>query len=794
MKKTLLFSLILVSGVCYSAPPTPFYYPMYPYYSTATPGPGRTGVTNSGQFSVIHVQTPIDNSYIEPYDTHTPIPTPTHTQTYTITPTTTITTTDNAVARFDGPQGNVQNSNWDLDDNGFLQAPGSIRVHQAATPISGSSLLWEVYGYEGGGIQNIRDDAGDIAWEVNGYGDMILRKYFYPQTGKGVTSSIGLDATRWMEGYYDDMWVTNDLTFTSGTAKNVPTPTDATDAANKQYVDAVQTAIPWDTHTPVPAATPYGNLWVGGESAVTPSAIVRQVTNPSAYTWAQIAGYASGGVTCTVFMDPGGSGVSVVSGKVHAVTCTGSAGLTFIQATDANRPITATGPGGYLCLRNGVGVTQFMSSGPVSGNLVLSAEDTTIFMVYKRDGSAATRFFSMENTDTSNCLYPMNSPAGGVGVTFVYGVFATGSVPYISTASTYNSRYHITSFTRNAADLMGVYVDGSYGVTATVSDTNGITGLTVPVTFRIFSNKAEATFTQGDVSAIIILNGYISETSEEYKKIYNGIAAHFNLPAYPSSTNVIQEWWNTIGKTVAKVTDTGKLWLTGGADIVGSVVVTAINDADNILTVIGTSLHTGDLMRLQGNGGGVTVTNNGGVTGTTAGFSGALNSASVSSGMVTVATGLYVNSNTASVSIVNTLNANDGITTPTNYSIRSANLNNTNGVGTGICFVNSTAAGVGAAIINTRIGSLGYGDLSFYTLKSDMTFNEVLRLYSGGGVLIPGAVTLSAGVTGTTAGFSGNVSIGASGLIVPLCTPTLIIPAAGTTMVFKCGVCTGVNP
>jgi len=533
--------------------------------------------------------------------------------------------------------------------------------------------------------------------------------------------------------------------------------------ATRSYLEPTATHTFTVTPTFTVTATP---------NVATPSVVSKQKLSSAAYTWDEIRTYANSGVTCTVFMDPAGSGVSVVSGKVHAVTCGGSAGLTFIQATDGNRPLTATGPGGYMCLRNGAGVTQFLSSGAASISSVFSQTENTMFFVFKENTTKSINsgLLACDNTDGTNVVQIIADDAAG-NIYYCYGDNngATGRISKAYALSRGN--YIVTSYCRNTSNVMGIYNNGVSIYSSIVLDTDGFTyssGDTRGITIMA-SKYGAPRYLNGDLCALIILNGYLDPTGAEYIKIYNGIAQRFNLPTYPSTSNVIQEWVNSIGTWVAKVTDTGKLWLKGGADIIGAVIIRSINDADNVLTIIGTSLQTGDLLRLQGRGGGVTVAYNGGVTGTTAGFSGALNSASVSTTAVTV----YRTNEVDRLFLQNIDNA--GYMGISDQRLKVYRFNGSGGIFT-----------VETGIISGSFSGSG-GDI---VIKPRAT--EVAR-FSGGGTT-PLGLNLSAPLTGTTAGLSGNLTIGSAGNIVPLCTPTLVVPAAGITMQFKCGVCTGVNP
>jgi len=355
------------------------------------------------------------------------------------------------------------------------------------------------------------------------------------------------------------------------------------------------------------------------KSVTTPSLSAKQYLSTGTYTWDEIKNYTVGGVTTTVFVDPAdSSNVSIVGAKFHGVTSIANGvTLAFVQATDGNRPLTATGANGYQCLRNNAGVTSYMNASVVPQSIInVGVTQVTAFFVTRINSSSASKvILDLQDPNTTNRFLFYANNANLQFFNWGPDVVNEGSGTRLT------ANYSISSIYRNGG-AQGIYTNG-----ASVTEVTGLTGPFAPTnssrTFSIMSNNSGTSNLNGDLIALIIFNGYLDPTGDEYKKIYNTIAQRFGLPAYPSTSGVIQVWKNAIGSVVAYMADTGKLFI-GALDSTGASVMRAFHDADNILTVIGTSLQTGDLFRLQGRGGGVTVAYNGGVTGTSAGFSGTI--------------------------------------------------------------------------------------------------------------------------------------------------------------------------
>ncbi|MFA5149650.1 MAG: hypothetical protein WC433_01890 [Candidatus Omnitrophota bacterium] len=232
------------------------------------------------------------------------------------TPTPAYTVTDNAVARFDGTSASVvQGSGVSLDDNDNMVFPGGaylgideIRA-QAVTnrlvyrdplgspypsvDVGNPGDMLNLYGLNVTITSNHAKVINDNAYfEFHKTADWTDPEWFRCSTPGGIpvitaqieTQGGGLDFVGLMlqdlSGFnalkcdVDDGFIVCDATGTtvtvldragdiwlySGTVRNLPAPQTPTDAANKAYVDAQSTAFPtpiiYDTHTPVPTATP----------------------------------------------------------------------------------------------------------------------------------------------------------------------------------------------------------------------------------------------------------------------------------------------------------------------------------------------------------------------------------------------------------------------------------------------------------------------------------------------------------------------------------------------------------
>lgn len=558
-------------------------------------------------------------------------------------------------------------------------------------------------------------------------------------------------------------------------------------------VAPADTHTPVPTHTLVPTATPYGDI--GGNTISLTIA-----PTPAAWTLAQIQAAASGTPSLMLVADD----INITSGNPVTNWVDRVQAVTFTQATAGNRPLYYTNVmNGKAAIRNGAGVTQTLATGSVTLSSIFGSTQSNIYIVYKQNANSGV--FEVYNPYSTNGVWYRSI----ANLQYSYGSSSTGIITVAKPAG-YDGVFNIVSLSRSVGNVMSIYNNGVSILSGTVGDTDGFNigvGETASVTIM---RQVGGGYLNGDISCLIIFPRYIAPGSDEDKSIYNGLASYYGLPLYPSTASKPLNIYDALGNLAGWINENIIANVRGL--ISGPVSITAINDADvpariyaktttgsgNLTEWYGPSSQTTPVARMSAS---EFNTNQYVYSGDVGMFylgSGEFSAVRTSSITLSTANTGYNILNTGSNSITVTL---PSLFSSTKYLRKYT-------------FYKSSASNV--AILNTSAGNIfqdGSGSvtlgglyeyiiLSGETQSATPTWRVVSRgvgMESFNSFSVP--VTVSDGVTGTTAGFSGalnsaSVSTGPATVtsIYIDATPTPVVPMAGVTLIFKGGVCVGVNP
>jgi hypothetical protein len=356
-------------------------------------------------------------------------------------------------------------------------------------------------------------------------------------------------------------------------------------------------------------------------ATTTPSLISRQYIS-AVTTLAGIQALPNGTPSLMLVADD----INITSGNPVTNWTDRIQGTIFTQAVAGNRPLYYTSViGGRASVRNGAGVTQYLSKTNVVGTSIFGPSDNyAYYCVFKNNSiTTASRLFRWGDGVANNFSSYETFSDGKI-----YEYYGNGSSNILSsTVPSYSGAYHLKSVYVNGVSIFCNYDSSQRNVFQKPSTLN----IGVTLNFGIMATEAGANCLNGDLAFLLIFPRYIAPGSAEDILIYNSIAQYYNLPSYPSSFGVIQEWWNGLGSMVAKMTDTGKLWLKGGLDVTGPTVMRAFNDSDVVQDIYPkTTTGTGNTTQWRDTAGAIKAfitslgvgTFNAGITTTTIGASG----------------------------------------------------------------------------------------------------------------------------------------------------------------------------
>ena len=171
--------------------------------------------------------------------------------------------------------------------------------------------------------------------------------------------------------------MTGNLIFTSGTVTGIPSPTAATEAANKAYVDALVTGLTWKNAVAA-ASTANIDLTTGGPLTIDTISVVAgqrvlvknqtlpeengiYIVNTGAWTRALDMDAAGEFTNATVFVQDGSAHVNTAWVQTDVITTVGTDPVSFVQFNGASGIVAGIGlasSGNTISINMGAGIVQ----------------------------------------------------------------------------------------------------------------------------------------------------------------------------------------------------------------------------------------------------------------------------------------------------------------------------------------------------------------------------------------------------------------------------------------------------
>jgi hypothetical protein len=222
----------------------------------------------------------------------------------------------------------------------------------------------------------------------------------------GTTAVVTADITALVDATYVNVsgdTMNGSLTFSSGTVTGLPSPTNASDAANKAYVDAAAAGL--NVHGAVEAATT-ANLtatYANGTAGVGAT-----LTNSGTQAAFQVDGYTGAIVGTRILVK---NQTTATQNGIYTVTTVGSGSVNWVltRATDADNHLAGqVGPGDYVFVAEGS--TQASTSwtetaiGTGTGDAIVIGTDNVHYTQFSGAGTylAGTGLTLTGNTFTAN--------------------------------------------------------------------------------------------------------------------------------------------------------------------------------------------------------------------------------------------------------------------------------------------------------------------------------------------------------------------------------------------------------
>jgi hypothetical protein len=222
----------------------------------------------------------------------------------------------------------------------------------------------------------------------------------------GTTAVVTADITALVDATYVNVsgdTMNGSLTFSSGTVTGLPSPTNASDAANKAYVDAAASSL--NVHGSVEAAT-IANLtatYANGTAGVGAT-----LTNSGTQAAFQVDGYTGAIVGTRILVK---NQTTATENGIYTVTTVGSGASNWVltRATDADNHIAGqVAPGDYVFVAEGT--TQAATSwtetaiGTGTGDAIVIGTNNIVYTQFSGAGTylAGTGLTLTGNTFTAN--------------------------------------------------------------------------------------------------------------------------------------------------------------------------------------------------------------------------------------------------------------------------------------------------------------------------------------------------------------------------------------------------------